>query len=173
MTSKTLDLPEKPARLRKNLSLAEYQLGRKELLVDRVWAAKGEADALAAGNVPEKLKQRLAAHVGFAMSSEVKSVALTLREGRLSGSFLLENGERCDALGFVAVMDGKVCRFELIVKGMTTAKVDGSGFPALAGLLPEGTKAAAAVAFMLADPHDELAKVQPGSGKDLGGGAEK
>jgi hypothetical protein len=37
--------------------------------------------------------------------------------------------------------------------------------------VPEGEKATGAVAFMLADLK-ELAKVQPGSGKDLGGGAE-
>ncbi len=158
--------------LPKNLSLSDYQLGRKQLLVDRVWAGKAEADALAAGDVPEKMKQRIAVHVGSVMSSKVKSIDVTLRKQCLSGSFLLENGERCEALGFVAARDGKVCRFELIVKGMTTGKADGSGFPSIGGLLPEGKKAAAAVAFMLADPNDELAKVQPGS-KDLGGGAEK
>jgi hypothetical protein len=104
----------------------------------------------------------------------VKSVDVTLCKGRLSGSFLLESGERCDALGFVAAGGGKVSRFELIVKGMTDGKAgEGSGFPSLGGLVPDGKKTAAAVAFLLADPNDELAKVQPGSGKDLGGGAEK
>jgi hypothetical protein len=172
VTAKALDLPEHPAELRKNLSLADYQLARKFLLVDRIWAAKEEAEALAAGNVPDKMKQRLAVHVGFVMSSKVKSVDLAIREQRLSGSFLLENGERCAALGFVAAKDGKIRRLDLIVKGMTTGKADNSGFPSLGGLLPEGKKAAAAVAFMLADPKDELAKVQPGS-RDLGGGEEK
>jgi hypothetical protein len=172
VTAKALDLPERPAELRKNLSLAAYQLGRKSLLVDRIWAGKAEAAALAKGDVPDMMKRRLAVHVGFVMSSKVQSVDLTLREECLSGSFLLENGERCAALGFVAAKDGKVRRFDLIVKGRTTGKTDGSGFPSLGGLLPEGTKAGAAVAFMLADPNDELAKVQPGS-RDLGGGAEK
>src|SRR5262249_486042 len=69
VTWKALDLPEKPNLLRKNLSLADYQLGRKQLLVDRLWASKAEADALAAGDLPEKMKQRLAAHVGPVMSS--------------------------------------------------------------------------------------------------------
>jgi hypothetical protein len=139
--------------------------------VDRIWAGKAEADALAAGKVPHKLKQWIAAHVGPAMSSKVKSLDLTLRDQCLSGSFLLDNGERCAARGFVAAKDGKVCRFELIVKGRTTGKADGSGFPSLGALLPDGEKTAAAVAFLLADPTDELAKVQPGS-KDLGGGEE-
>jgi hypothetical protein len=169
---KAVGLPETPKVLRNGLTLADYQLGRKQLLVDRVWASKVEADALAAGDIPQKLKQRIAAHVGPVMTSKVKSMDLTLRGQCLSGSFLLDNGERCAALGFVAARDGKVCRFELIVKGRTAGKADGSGFPSLGALLPDGEKATAAVAFMLADPNDELAKVQPGS-KDLGGGEEK
>ena len=88
------------------------------LLVDRVWAGKDEAGALAAGKLAEKTKQRLAVHVGFVMNSKVKSVDLTLRKRRLSGSFLLANGERCPALGRVGAKDGKVSRFELIVKGI-------------------------------------------------------
>ncbi len=38
-------------------------------------------------------------------------------------------------------------------------------------MLPEGTKTVAALAFLLADPKDELATVQPGS-QDLGRRAE-
>jgi hypothetical protein len=175
VTAKALGLPERPARLPQGYRLADYQLARKMLLVDRLWAGKAEADALAAGEVPEKLKQRLAVHVGFVMSSKVKAVDLTLREQRLTGSFLLENGERCAALGFVEARDGKVCRFDLILKGRTDGTAGrGSGFPAVGGgLVPEGKKVAAAVAFMLADPSDELARVQPGEGRDLGGGREK
>jgi hypothetical protein len=174
VTWKALDLPPRPAALPKGYSLSDYQLERKMLLVDRVWAGKAEADALSAGKLPEKMNKRLAVHVGFVMNHKVKSVDLTLRKGRLSGSFLLANGERCAALGFVASKDGKVSRFDLIVKGTTDGKAgQGSGFPSIGGRVPEGKKAAAAVAFMLADPKDELARVQPGSGKDLGGGQEK
>jgi hypothetical protein len=174
VTWKALGLPQQPVALPKKTSLADYQLTRKMLLVDRVWAGKVEAETLAAGQMPEKLKQRLAVHVGYVMDSKVKSVDLALRDQRLSGLFLLENGERCDALGFVAAGDGKVRRFELIVKGMTDGKAgEGSGFPSIGGAVPEGKKIAAAVGFMLADPNDELSKVQPGSGKDLGGGEEK
>jgi hypothetical protein len=175
VTSKALDLPEQPAVLPKGYRFSEYQLARKMLLVDRIWAGKAEAAALAAGQLPDKVKQRLAVHVGFVMSAKVKSVDLALHGQRLSGSFLLENGERCAALGSVAAEGGKVNRFELIVKGLTDGTAArGSGFPSIAGgLVADGQKAAAAVAFMLADPNDELAKVQPGSGKDLGGGQEQ
>jgi hypothetical protein len=174
VTWKALDLPRRPAVLPKGYSPADYQLYRKMLLADRVWAGKAEADALAAGELPAKLQQRLAAHVGFVMNSKVKSMDWALRGQRLSGTFLLENGERCDALGFVAVRDGKVRRFDLIVKGMTDGRAgEGSGFPSFGELVPKGKKIAVAVAFLLADPRDELARVQPSSGRDLGGGAEK
>jgi hypothetical protein len=171
---KGLDLPRKPALLPKGWSRSDYDLHRKMLLVDRVWAGKAEADALATGQFPEKMKQRLAVQVGFVMNSKVKSIDLTLHQQRLTGSFLLANGERCTALGFVAAKDGKVHGFELIVKGKTDGKAgEGSGFPAIGGVVPQGKKVSVAVAFMRADPGDELAKVQPGSGKDLGGAGEK
>jgi hypothetical protein len=168
---KAVGLPEKPSRLPANLTLQDYQLGRKQLLVDRIWAARAEAQALTRGELPQKLKQRLAAFVGPIMGSKVKSMELALIEQRLFGSFLLENGERCAALGLVRVESGKVRQFDLIVKGRTTGKADHSGFPSLGALLPEGEKTTAAVAFLLADPGDELARVEPGS-KDLGGGQE-
>jgi len=105
----------------------------------------------------------------------VKSVDLTFAKERLSGRFVLDNGQRCPALGFVTASEGRVKRFELIVKGMTDGTAGrGSGFPSIGGgLVPAGQKTAAAVAFMLADPNDELAKVQPGSSRDLRGGQEK
>ncbi len=69
------------------------------------------------------------------------------------------------------VWDGQVGRLELPVQGLTTGQADGPGFASLGGLLAEGAKTAAALAFLRADPKDERARVQPGS-KDLGGGAE-
>src|SRR5262249_39079734 len=110
------------------------------------------------------MKQRIAMHMAYVMNSKGKSTDLVVREQRLSGSFLLENGERCAARGFVAAKDGKVRRFELIVKGTTDGKAgEGSGFLSLGVGVPDGKKTTAAVAFQLADPNDELAKVQPGS----------
>jgi hypothetical protein len=174
VTRKAPDLPEEPTLLPKNLRLADYQLHRKALLVDRIWAGKEETSALCSAEFPDRLQKRIAAHVGYVMSSKVKSMDVTLRDECLSGLISLENGERCEALGFISAKDGTVSRFELIVKGaIAGAPADGSGFPRLATLLPEGKKTTAAIAFMLADPGDELSRVQPGSGHDLGGGQEK
>jgi hypothetical protein len=174
VTWKAFGLPQRPAVLPKNCRLADYQLHRKMLLVDRVWAGKAEADALAAGEFPEKMKQRVAVHVNYIMNSKIKSLDLRRHKQRVFGSLLLENGERCPALGYVSANNGRVSRFELIIKGMTDGKAGaGSGFPSIGGLVPEGKRASVAVAFLLASPGDELAKVQTGCGKDLGGGAEK
>jgi hypothetical protein len=153
---------------------ADAPLAKKDLLVDRLWASKGEADALAAGKLSDRLKQRLAAHVADVFMSKVASVDVQLRDQRLSGSVLLANGEHCAALGRVVAKDGKIQQLDLLIKGMIvgTGREENGGFPSI-GLLPVGQKRPAVLAFQLADPRDELAKVLPGSGKDLGGGAEK
>jgi len=136
--------------------------------IDRVWARKDEADALAAGTFPEKLKQRLALHVAYGMGgkSKVKAVDLTLRAGRLTGSFLLEDGERADVLGFIESKDGKIRRFEVIVKGIGTGGCPCGGLGPL-HVLPKGKKAPVAIAFMLADPQTNLGRVPPHSARDL------
>jgi hypothetical protein len=136
--------------------------------VDRVWARKDEADALAAGTFPEKLKQRLALHVAYGMGakSKVKAVDLTLRAGRLTGSFMLQDGERADVLGFIESKDGKVRRFEVIVKGIGAGGCPCGGLGPL-HVLPKGKKAPVAIAFMLADPQTNLGRVPPHSARDL------
>ena len=145
-----------------------YKVWRRMLGVDRVWGGKDEAAALARGDFPEMTKKRLARQVSYFMGSPVKSVDLTLRDQRLSGSFLLENGERCDLRGFVAAKDGKLNRFELIVKGMACGKYgDSLGAGALTAVPPK-KKVPVGLAFMLADPKDELSKVMPLAARDLG-----
>jgi len=145
-----------------------YQVWQRMLAVDRVWGAKDEAVALARGDLPEMTKKRLARQVSYYMGSPVKSIDVTLRDQRLSGSFLLENGERCDLQGLVGTKDGKLNRFELIVKGMACGKYgDSMGAGALTAVPPE-KKVPVGLAFMLADPKDELSKVMPLAARDLG-----
>jgi hypothetical protein len=165
-------LPDDPAELTPGYKLADYKLYKNVLGVDRIWASKEEAVALIRGEFPQKLKQRLRPHIDIVMASKVKSGDLTRQDQQVSGSFLLENGERCDLLGFVEAREGKVGRFELLVKGMGTgANYEFSGQSSL-GMIPPGKKGPVVLAFMLADANDELAKVQPSS-RDLGGGEEK
>jgi hypothetical protein len=135
--------------------------------VDRVWARKDEADALAAGNFPEKLKQRMALHVAYGMGrpSKVKKVDLTYREGRLSGSFRFAGGERADVLGFVEAKDGKISRFDVIVKGTGIRGACGGLGPL--HILAKGETAPVAIGFMLADPESSLGRVPPHSARDL------
>ena len=135
--------------------------------VDRVWARKDEADALAAGKFPEKLKQRMALHVAYGMGqpSKLKKTDLTYHEGRLSGSFLFEGGERADVLGFVEAKDGKISRFDVIAKGTGIRGVCGGLGPL--HILAKGKTAPVAIGFMLADPESALGKLPPHSARDL------
>jgi len=98
---------------------------------DHLWLRKDEANALIQGKLPESAKQRLCRfHLvdntrGEPPSwrpEEVKSLELTLKDGRLIGKVHLEtkSGDRgfeSDLLGFVEVKDGKVTRFDLVAKG--------------------------------------------------------
>jgi hypothetical protein len=166
-------LPDQPEGLDGG-SAAYYQVWKRLLGVDRVWAGKAEAAALARGEFPEKLKQRLAMHVTFAMDSAVQSVDLKRSGRRLSGSILLKNGERCGLLGFVDARDGKLSRFELIVKGTNVSGEHRTGV-AVGPLMvkPKDRKVEVGLAFMLVDPNDELARVRPLASRDCGGGEEK
>jgi hypothetical protein len=151
-----------------------YPLWKRMLGVDRIWAGKAEAGALAGGQFPDKLKERLAIHVGYAMGSAVQSLDLRLHDQRLTGSALLKNGERCDLLGFVEAREGKLSRFELIVKGKNvgSAHADGMAVGPLM-VIPKDTKVDVGMAFILVDPQDELARVRPLASRDLRGGEEK
>jgi hypothetical protein len=102
----------------------------------------------------------------------VKSVDLRSRHQRHCGSIALQNGEGRNLLGFAEAKDGKVCRFNLIVKGINLCDATSHALTPL-GLVPMGKKVRVGLAFMLADPKDELAKFQPRATRDCGGGGEK
>jgi hypothetical protein len=166
-------LPDKPARPDVGGGLQYYQFWKRMLGVDRIWAGKAEAAALARGEVPDQLKQRLAVHVAYVMGSKVKSFDLSLREQRLSGSVLLASGERCGLLGFVQAQDGKLRRFELIIKGRNVGDVHNDGMAAGPLTVKPQGKIEVGLAFMRVDPKDELARVRPLASRDCGGGEEK
>jgi hypothetical protein len=165
--------PDEPERPERAGGLLYYEYWKRMLGVDRVWAGTEEAAALVRGEFPDKLKLRFAAHVAHAMGSAVKSFELSRRDQRLSGSVLLANGEQCGVLGFVEAQDGKLTRFELIIKGTNAGGVynDGMAVGPLT-VKPKG-KVEVALAFMRVDPTDELAKVRPLAHRDLRGGEEK
>ncbi len=166
-------LPDKPARPEVGGGLQYYKYWKRMLGVDRVWAGKVEATALARGELPDKLKQRLAVYVAYVMGSKVKSFDLRLRAQRLSGSVLLANGERCGLLGFVEARNGKLSRFELIIKGRNVSDVHNDGMAS--GPLtvkPKGT-IEVGLAFLRVDPQDELARVRPLASRDCRGGEEQ
>ena len=128
---------------------------------DRLWVRKDEAQALAAGTFPESLKARmLRHHVQYVMSKDAKSLDLTLAGGRIEGTIPLGDSRRADCLGFVEANNGKVTRFELLLKGWGR-RVEDHGFSACLSVVPKDAPAPTALYFELADPAEGLAGVLP------------
>jgi hypothetical protein len=133
--------------------------------VDRLWVRADEAAALARGDFPESLQRRIGRHVSYVCVGTVKEAHLTLRDGRLEGRYVADTGDRADVLGFVAARGGKVTRFDLVIKGLGE-RVEDCGFAAGLTVVPRGRKVPVGLAFCLADPDDELARVPPHYARD-------
>src|SRR4029077_11606823 len=116
------------------------------------------------GMLPESLRQRLLPHLTYVLAGgkggKVSRFELNLRDGLLTGSFRTEAGDQSQLLGFVEARDGKVTRFDLLVKGMGTW-VEDCGFSAGLRMVPKGQTVPVALLFSLADPQDDLARVPP------------
>jgi hypothetical protein len=157
------DYKESPAYVLQYLKAYQSSIGR-----DHLWIWKDEHKALVRGVLPESLKRRIARYHlddntvgGFPgwRLQEVKKVDLTLHQGRLTGSVLLETAEgkrgyEAEVLGFVETKDGRVTRFDVVVKGQhwgSTAETRGA---------PDG-KHPLAIAFSLVTGNEETDKIPP------------
>jgi hypothetical protein len=136
------------------------ELYRRSVGIDRLWVRKDESEALARGEFPDSLRKRLLPHVNYVVAGDVKTMDLGVSKGRVTGSFRTSAGDRGDLLGFVESRDGRVTRFDLLVKGQAEQLID-CGFSASLHVIPKGSKLPVAVLFTLADPADELARVVP------------
>lgn len=148
---------------------AAYQ---SALGLDHLWLRMDEAEAIAKGGLPESVKTRIArfhlvdntrGEPPFWKAEDLKTLELTLRDGRLSGSVRLENakgdrGYEAQFLGFVESKDGKVTRFDLIARG------DFWGEGTYTRGAPKG-KFPFAVAFTLAAGKDEIDHAPPGGAR--------
>ena len=134
---------------------------------DRLWVRKDEAEALAGGSFPESLKARMVRyHIQYVMSKDVKGLDLSLRGGRIEGAFPVgDAGSQAECLGFVEAKEGKVSRFELLIRGWGR-RVEDHGFSACLSVIPKGALAPTALFFELADPRDGLAGVIPHRSRD-------
>jgi hypothetical protein len=132
--------------------------------VDRLWVRQDEAEALAHSAFPESLRKRILPHLAYTLAGgrdgKVKSFDLTVRAGRLTGTFQAGGGEPCQLRGVIDVRDGKVTRFDVVAKGLGTW-VEDCGFSACLRMVPKGERVPVAVLFSLACPRDELARVPP------------
>jgi hypothetical protein len=136
--------------------------------VDRLWVRKDEAAALAAGTFPQSLRERMAWHLRYTMtgcrstrdSSNLKAFNVALSEGRLTGSVQVDKEDPGCLLGCVEAKDGKVTRFDLVIKGQG-GWLEDCGFSAALRMVPKGKRVPVALLFSLADPEDDLARVPP------------
>ena len=160
---KEADYSESPKYVLQYLKAYQSSIGR-----DHLWVWKEEHEALARGIVPDSLKRRIArCHLDDSTvgsfpgwkRQEVKKVELPLRNGRLTGSVLVETADRkrgydAEVLGFVETREGKVTRFDMVVKGQfwgDTAETRGA---------PNG-RHPLAIAFSLVTGLEETDKIPP------------
>ena len=127
---------------------------------DRLWVRKDEAEALAKGELPASLRKRMAIHLRYILPGKLKTDGMKLEGGRLSGALLSDSGERADTLGFIESKDGKVTRFELVIKGLG-GNCGEHGFEGALTAVPKGVNVPVALGFILANPNDELSRTLP------------
>lgn len=135
---------------------------------DNMWITAKEHKSLAAGELPEKVAQRLARmHLmdgtrGEPLmwkEDELRKIDLHLKDGKLSGTVHLETkdgkrGFQCELRGFVESNGDNVTRFDVVAMG----KCWGDGPYTKGG--PKG-KFPLALAFSLADGNDIADAVPP------------
>ena len=98
---------------------------------DNLWVTKAEHEALAVGRILPALQKRIARYhlvdntrgePPMWMADEIRSLNLSLEDGRLSGTVHLEtaNGKRgykVSLLGRVEKKNGRITRFDLVARG--------------------------------------------------------
>jgi len=141
---------------------------------DHLWIRKDEAELLAKGILSESLKQRIVRYHLVDNSrgtpfwwkeGEIKRAEMSLNQGRLTGSVHCETsagdrGYQAELLGFVTAHDGKLTRLDMVAKGEFWGKAIYSDLSVLEGGGPKG-KYPLAIAISLADPKDNLYRLQP------------
>lgn len=141
---------------------------RNALGRDHLWLRKDEAETLLRGVLPESLQRRIArfhlidntrGEPPMWREDEVKKLEMTLRDGKLAGTVHLETksgdrGYQADLLGLVEAKDGKVVRFDLVVKGQFW------GEGTFTRGAPKG-RFPLAVAFSLSDGKEAADRVPP------------
>ena len=141
---------------------------QESLSRDNLWVTADEHKALVAGQLSNSLANRIArfhlvdntrGEPPMWEQADVKSIKLTLADGRISGTFHLETadgkrGFQGDVLGVVETENKQVTRFDAVARG----EYWGEG--TFTGGAPKG-KFPFAVAMTLSDGKDEADKVRP------------
>ena len=152
------------------------KLFRTSLGRDHLWIRKDEVAALGKGRLMESLMKRMASfHLvdntrgepPHWRPSEITTLDTSFTKGRVTGTVHLETdsgdrGFRADLLGYDETDGDRLTRFDLVVRGQFW------GEGRYTRDAPKG-KFPFAVAFTLADPKDEAAKVPPQGARWLPG----
>lgn len=142
---------------------AEFQ---KSVGVDRLWVRADEVSALAKGEFPKSLQERMTRyHLSYVMAGKVTKCDMTANDGPITGSFATDSGHSGRLLGVAEAQNGKLRRLELVAKGWAT-RIEDCGFAAGLTVVPKGRTVPVAVLFSLAEPDDELARILPHRVKD-------
>ena len=135
---------------------------------DNLWISRGEHQALARGELPSSVKERIARYhlidntrgePPMWKKDEIRKLDLKLKDGRLSGKVHLETagkdrGFEGNILGFLETKGDRVSRFDLVVAG----EFWGEGTYTRGA--PKG-KFPLAISFTLADGSDAADRVPP------------
>lgn len=139
---------------------------------DRLWLREDEHEALARGELPRSVQERIARYhlvdntrgePPFWRRGEMRRVEMSLTDGQVTGSVHLETasgdrGYEAEVLGRVEVEDGKVGRLDLVAKGQFWGHGRYTRNP------PPG-KFPFAVTFRLAEVTCAADKVPPGGAR--------
>lgn len=135
---------------------------------DNLWLSASEHQALARGEIPPAVRERIArfhlvdntrGEPPMWTKEEVRQMDLRLRDGKLTGAAHLKTGRGdrgydAQLLGVVEVNEGKVVRFDMVAKG------DFWGAGPYTGGAPAG-KFPLGISFTLADGTDLADQVPP------------
>lgn len=155
-----------------NLDARRARIHAESLGRDYLWLRHDESERLAAGVLPSSVSRRIArfhlvdntrGEPPFWRDDEIRTLDLSLKDGRLTGTVRLEtaSGDRGYAAELSGVLEtraGRVTRFDLVASG------DYWGGGAFTGGGPRG-KFPFAVAFRLIEPKMEPDRALPGAAR--------
>ena len=90
----------------------------------------------------------------------MKEVKLSINDGSITGVAISQTGKRAELLGHLKLEDGRIVRFDLMVRGEAT-QVSNAGFAGPLAVIPRDSTATVVLFFENIDPTTPLGRVPP------------